>query len=188
MYRRRRLTKKRNSIAVPLFIIAIMVLSVIGYSLLQGRQDNTVTVNGFKFTEINNRWHTRVDGIDFMFYYSPAEVEDIGYRKISDFPTQIYLTSNPNAAYSQQDLMSIELAKFELKNTLGALGYAPDMQFSDEISCENSTQTAAVVDLDLGDETIIEVDENCIKISGTNGQEIFRARDKFLMLLLGIVE
>ena len=185
---RRRLREKKKNIAVPLFIIAIMVLSVLGYSLFQARQRNVVKYDGFKFVKIDKYWKTKINNIDMVFYYAPHEVEDIPYKSIPMFPYFVYLTSNPNADYSQQDLMAIDVAKFELKNILYALGYTPNMNFSNIISCANSTSAVGVVDLDISNETAIKVNGNCVKITGTDGLEVVRARDKFLMLLLGILK
>ena len=175
--------------AVPILIITIMVLSVVGYSLLQGNQNNIKTYNGFKFVRIaNNEWKTEIDDLELKFYFSPDEVQDIKYQSFTGFPYQFYLTSNPAADYPQQDLMAIEVAKFELRNTLFALGYTPMINFSDTIGCENASSAIGVIDLDISNQTSIDVEGNCIKIKGRNGPEVVRARDKFLMLLLGILE
>ena len=188
-YRRRRLREKRSNLAIPLLIIAIMVLSVIGYSLLQGNQNNVKRYNGFKFVRVaDNQWVTEFDNIELRFYFSPEEVQDIKHQSFTSLPYHTYLTSNPTADYSQQDLMAIEVGKFELKNILFGLGYTPMINFSDTISCANSSSALGVIDLDIANETAIDVQGNCIKIKGRNGPEVIRARDKFLMLLLGILE
>jgi len=188
MVYRRRLKEKKKNIAVPLFIIAIMVLSALGYALFQARGGNVKRFNSFKFIKIGDRWKTKIDNIEMMFYFAPDEVEDIPYDSISTFPYFVYLTSNPEASYSQQDLMTIEVAKFELKNILYSLGYTPSMNFSKTITCENSTSAMGVIDLDISNETAINIEDSCVKITGINGPEIVRARDKFLMLLLGILK
>jgi hypothetical protein len=187
IYRRKR--QKKNNVAVPVFIIAIMVLSVLGYSLLQGRDSNVRKYGEWKFVNVADKyWRATSNDIETVFYFTPEEVADIPCESIAAFPYFVYLTSNPNASYSQQELMTIDLAKFELKNTLLFLGYEPQMAFSNAITCANSTSTTGVVDIDISNETAVKVYGSCVKIEGLNSIEVVRARDKFLMLILGILE
>jgi hypothetical protein len=188
MIRRRRRTEKKNSIAVPIFIIAIMVLSGLGYALLQSKENSDVKRFGnFKFVKTGDVWKTNIDNLELGFYYAPDELEAIPADNISALPYMLYLTSKKDAQYSQQKLMAIDLAKFELKNTLLALGYTPTMSFSNLITCKNATKTVAVVDLDIGNETAVRISGTCVKITGVDERNLIAARDKFLMLIIGII-
>jgi hypothetical protein len=182
----RRLVKKKNRLWMPVFIIAVMVLSVIGFSMLQGENTNAKKMNGVTFTKTGDAWKFRINGIELMSYFTPDQLANISSGSVSDFPYFTYLTSNPQAKYPQQDLITIELAKLELKNTLIALGYTPEMNFSDKITCKNATLAVGVIDLDLGNETAVRVENTCVRITGTNSQELVAARDKFVMLLAGL--
>ena len=177
--------KENKNIWIPLFIIGIMVLSALGYAVLQGNE-NSIKVHGVKFVKTqDNFWVAKIKGVSYMFYFSPEDVKALQMDNFT-LPTFVYLTSNPEANYSRDNLMTIESAKFELKNSLLAAGYTAVMNFSNKITCKNANPATAVVDLDLGNETKIVADGNCILVRGTDAVKLVAARDKFLMRALGV--
>lgn len=178
--------KEKKSIAIPLFIIAVMVLSALGYAVFQGGNSNLITYNGFKFTKIQDKfWRTKVNGVGYDFYFSPEDLQNIPSQKFN-LPSFVYLTSDPNANYSKNVLATIEVAKFELKNALTAKGYNVAMNFSSQVTCKDATPSTGVVDLSIGNETIVEVQGTCVLVKGTSAQELVAARDKFMMHVLGV--
>ncbi|MBW3016857.1 hypothetical protein KY316_00660 [Candidatus Woesearchaeota archaeon] len=185
----RRITQRRKekkNLLVPLFIIAIMVLSGLGYAMFQADSSNVIKFNGFKFTKVQDKfWRTNAEGYAFDFYFSPQDLESIPTSKF-ELPSFVYLTSDPEAEHTSDQLMTIEVAKFELKNQLNALGHTIAMNFSNQVTCDDATSSTAVVDLDIGNETAIDVNGNCIKIRGSESLTLVAARDKFLMQVLGV--
>ncbi len=178
--------KEKKSIAIPLFIIAIMVLSALGYAIFQGENSNLVKVNGFKFAKVQDKyWTTKFQGESYMFYFSPEDIKELPMEAFT-LPSYVYLVSNPNANYSQTNLQTIEVIKFELKNSLQSLGKTVSLNFTNQVSCEDASPSTAVVNIDFGNETKVAANGNCIQIEGTDTGKLVAARDKFLMHVLGV--
>jgi len=178
--------KEKKNIAIPLFIIAIMVLSALGYAIFQGENSNLVKVNGFKFVKVQDKyWTTKFQGASYMFYFSPEDIKELPINEFT-LPSFVYLVSNPKANYSQANLQTIEVIKFELKNSLQSLGKTVSMNFTSQVSCEDVSPSTAVISLDFGNETKVAANENCIQIMGTDAGKLVAARDRFLMKVLGV--
>jgi hypothetical protein len=178
--------KDKKNIAVPLFIIAIMVLSALGYAIFQGENSNLVKINGFKFAKVQDKyWSTKFQGESYMFYFSPADIKEIPIDSFT-LPSFVYMVSNPNANYSQTNLQTIEVIKFELKNSLQSLGKTVSMNFTSQVSCKDSSPSTAVVSIEFGNETKVSANENCIQIMGTDASKLVAARDRFLLKALGV--
>lgn len=55
-------------------------------------------------------------------------------------------------------------------------------------TCADATKASSVIWLKLGTETSVSMDGNCVIVQGTNEDEILRAADRLVFLLLGIMK
>jgi hypothetical protein len=72
--------RKRNQLVVGIILIAVMVFSVLGYSLSSfgnNSSESIVKYNGFKFTQTSNFWDVNVGNYAFSFKYNPTQTEKI---------------------------------------------------------------------------------------------------------------
>lgn len=195
----RRKTKQRMKYAIPIIIVFIMVFSVVGFAL-SGGGGNSEDVNGFTFKFRGNLrtgqgyWQTKIDGERYDFYVLP---EDVKYIEMGEFDTsaysEYYLVSNPEANYTDRELELIALSKYELEPTLEKFGKIAYNAFStnysgrEPVTCANAASFIAVVNFEIKNESTIKFDNNCITISGRNGVDVVRAKDKLMLKILGVI-
>src|SRR3989344_5130645 len=110
--------KNKGKLAIPLLIVALMVLSVLAYTVGTPSTDQSTTYGGHKFTVNQNEqlWETDINGQNYKFRFLPGDL-NFDVDKNLDAPAY-YLVEDPNANYSERDLSLISLAKFEMKESL----------------------------------------------------------------------
>ncbi len=164
--------KKRNSFLISIFILLILVVSTIGYSLLSGSNysgqgDETIQSNG-------NQWIVTINGIDYLFSNLPEFVAEIPVNvsfTIDNYQGKtIYFVSNNSAI--NNELYSV------LSNHAGGIQsacYGPCEEDLPEKDC-----TANLIIWRDSTENKVYQSENCIFIDGD-----LRAADAFLYKILG---
>lgn len=108
--------KKKKKVLIPIFIIAIMVLSTLGYMILQQKEveeltgnGNYVEYNGLKLYQTqNSKWVVNVNNKNYVFDSSPDELKDVNVPIIT-LPEKVYLIfdaskRDENVDYSMQKL------------------------------------------------------------------------------------
>ena len=190
----------RYKLGMPIFIVVIMVLSVLGYSIgnLSNTNDSEFIYNGYSFEldasdEQNPVWRVSKEDSaeqDYDFHFKPEEVSDVLIEGKVNYP-RYYLVDHPEANISTSDLQLISLAKFETKSSLEAAGKIINIGFltnssGTQVTCENASEGSAVVIFNINNITQVKNENNCISISGFDGREAVRAKEMFLFRLLGI--
>ena len=193
---------RKYKLGMPIFIVVIMVLSVLGFSIgsFSGTNDNEFSYNGYSFEldasdEQNPLWKASKEGADngeqeYDFHFRPEEVLDIVFEGKVNYPS-FTLVDNPEENISISDLQLIALSKFEMKSTLEEAGKIVSVGFMTnssgvKVTCENASENSAVVVFEISNLTQISNANNCITIAGNNGREVVRAKEMFLFRLLGI--
>ena len=185
-------TQKKN-LAMTVFLAIIMITSILGFAL--NRQTNNQNVfNGYSFEQKGDFWITEINDQTFEFSFLPDATEDIYFQNEEFDPVMTYLVSNPNANYSESDLQSIDYSKFELKNNLEKLGYdnilfgfTQSFQNNKPITCADTTSTTTVINFEISNITKITSENNCITLYGMDGNEIIRAKDRFIYSIAKII-
>ena len=177
---------RRNKIIVGIVLVAVMMVSTLGYSLISGEKTGTsggkTTYNGITFLNTGSGWQTSLGEKTLSFSYSPLEITQIKapYVSINSFLNMpVYLDSdNPSANYE----MARSLGLYVLTLQEACLN-ASDCRSADLPlkSCRDvviSIRSANVTS------TSMSVNGNCTFISG--GEDILKDVDAFVYKTLGV--
>ena len=178
---------------MTIFFAFILVTSILGFAL-GGNQNPKNIYNKHEFVQKNNLWVTEINNEDIEFIYYPDATLDINFEDTTFEPLIAYIVSNPLLNYTINDLQSIDFAKYELKNTFEKLGYENNIlgfnvkyNNQEPMNCTKSTPTIYVINLEIGNTTTIQRENNCITLTGTNGAELLRAKDRFVYGITKII-
>ncbi len=174
---------------MSLFIAAIMILSVIGFSLTF-TEENTqqLAYNDTDFTRTQNGWQTKINNNKVEFYTFPSELEDIQFDEGAgvalDGVKVLWFSYNPKETYAQE----IADTLFYMEESLGkAAGIYVQRGLTNntgyelpEATCANATATVPVLILESGNETSIKHNNGCIIATASSGREIYRVGDRIL--------
>ena len=193
---RRSKKRQRRNLFLGLFIVAIMILSVLGYTATQNSQSNAQNYNGHSFAQSGEYWVTKMNKKVFEFNFLPSQVDYLSSDKFTFDPAYVYLVSDPNANYSTQDLAAIDYSKFELKNKIvdylgvdfAEIGYTQEYLGRHPITCANATPSVVVIDFIVSNQTKISFANNCLTFSANVGIDIVKEKDFFLYKELGIIK
>lgn len=167
--------RKRNNLFMSIFLLAILVLSTAGYALLSNNDSPATTNSGTGIQLVGNRWIVPINGIDFAFTNSPADVKDIPVEITSSISSlqssSLYISSSNTAVIS------------EVVSNLGK--YVPRIQNACYGPCEQDLPekdcTQNLIVWKDSPENKVYQDQNCIFIEGD-----LRAVDAFLYKILGL--
>ncbi len=178
---------------MTVFFAMILITSILGFAL-SGTQNTKNIYNKNEFVQRNDLWITEINDEIVEFIYYPDTTLDIEFDDSGFEPLITYIVSNPALNLSTNDLQAIDYGKYELKNTLEKLGYENNnLGFSAEYNnikpttCEQSTPTVYVIDFQIANETSISRQKNCIILAGKDGQELLRAKDRFVYGITKII-
>ncbi|TKJ17603.1 hypothetical protein CEE44_03655 [Candidatus Woesearchaeota archaeon B3_Woes] len=187
--------EKKKRLYMSLFIVMIMTLSVLGYMIGSGYEDQTkFEYNDFKFNQITNRWKTKINNYDVIFDYSPLQVEHINItpniiERIKNSP-QIDTTSNINSSFKE----AIALAQYNLAQLLALNnnflrgGFTTENEFNTSIiTCEGATQYIPVLLFEKSNQTKIYEENNCIIIKARSEQDVIALKDRLAYGVFGII-
>jgi len=185
--------ERKKRLAMSLFIVAIMTLSVLGY--MAGRNgEDTTTYKSFKFFKSSNMWATKINGNNLLFHYHPSQVDYINIsssiiQRINN-SLQIYQTSDENSTNKQ----AIALAQFEIVQQLSFSNKFIVNGFTDEnqynlpvITCLNATENIPVLMFEKYNETSVGEENNCILIKARSDNDFIALKDRILYGVLGII-
>ena len=175
--------KKRNRLVLSVILVAVIVLSSLGFAFqnkgigtdVSGNQSQ-VTYNGFKFTNQNGLW---ILG-NFVFNNLPTNVPDIG-----NITSQAsYYQGQPVYVYSEDSSARIELAANMAQIALRVQDACPEnTNCSGDFpvkTCDNN-----FIIIQENNFSDIKQEGNCIFIQGQK-QELVGLVDQFLFKILGI--
>jgi len=185
--------EKRKKLFMSIFVVAIMVLSVLGYMIGRNSED-TSAYNGFKFFKTNSQWAVKIDGKNVLFYFHPSQVDYINISsdvisKINN-SVQLYQTSDKDSLNKQ----AIALAQFEmmqylsLKNQYVVNGFTSENEFNlSVITCANATGYVPVLIYQKSNETKIYEENNCIMLDARSDSDFIALKDRILYGVFGII-
>ena len=176
--------RRRNQIVVGGVLIFLMVVSTLGYSLMDGDNEikNSVNEFGIDFVREGGFWKTQINGEVFGFQYLPSEIGNVsvsGNYDIEDYAGEVLYFVNANEGSS------------EILNNLGRyiLRYQESClrQDSDKMTvCEGDLPLKSCDDnliiFESGNETMVWKNESCVFIVGDS----VRGADAFLYKALKI--
>jgi hypothetical protein len=194
----RRVKKNRSKLFLPIFIIAIMVLSMFGVMIGGISQDDSA----FEFNSVNFRkdvsgYLFNVDGRDYKTIKEPREIE---YLENEDFFELI--TAFESGKYSKIYLdvsdLAVGAAVNEIYSNLGryyniVLSCKPDAMDEEHCldlplkSCDSVEEGVLVVELKISEEIGSSYEQNCY--SQEAGVEyLIASMDYFVMDVAGVFD
>lgn len=175
--------KKRNQLILGVMLLAVMVLSVIGYSFQvnDNKNDkNSLEYNGFKFTGQGNLWVTKIGQLDFSFLFSPEEVPSIN----SDVNLLNSYVGEPLYILSDNYDSKVEI----LRNMQNIALRIQDACINAE-NCKNNIPVKTCEDnfiiIQESNETNITQNQSCVYITGKS-EDLPKITDEFLFKSMGI--
>ena len=188
------------SLAMVIFIVFVMVFSTIGYIWIGGSdQGTTFKYNDYKFTRDFSGYHTKADGIQLDFVYSPQELENTTQDFLNRSSVDavkgslfVYMTSEMNDTY-REDIASFEYQLSQLlekKFTIfSQTGFTNETVSNiPVVDCRNVSSRISVLYLYSSDNTKTELNNGCVEISFIDKQDLAKTQDLFLYLLFGIIK
>lgn len=174
---------KRKQIIIGLVLVFIMLGSVFGIIANSfGQRDSTqkINYNGFEFVNQNEHWFMSVGGMNFVFKYTPNQVEKINS------------IINPVGNYYNQPLYVFsenEDAKMEIYRNLEQVALRIRPAYLEGREGEENWPVKTCEDnfiiIKESDVIGISQDENCVFISGPQ-ENLTKLADGFLFKVLGI--
>ena len=156
--------------------------------------------NGFSFIKTDGLWWTDVRArnkiVRTPLHFSPKELEDIEITTSIDENfnkgENIYIAINPQTINKYYTLgiseFSMNIAKGINRIPVGSCSSEdPVCDNRSIISCENNPENKPVVQLEIAEETSIEMEGTCIKVSGQD-MDFVRAIDRLLYQWYGVMK
>jgi hypothetical protein len=197
--------KGRKIIIITTIVIVSLIILFFSIRYLYHPEttEDSYEYNGFKFTKMSayGLWFTEIQKGDEIFRiplrYSPREVEDIPidrnvYREIIN-SKKIYTTVPNNlssvAVLALAEVGRITGTRYGILNipSQGALTQSKG-DGTPVKTCEDAVNGTGIILFDVGDETKIYLEGNCVIVQGTDEWEIVRAADRLTFGLLGVMD
>ena len=178
--------KVRNQWIVGITMIALMLFSVLGYSISSnnasgGGSSNTVSYNGFNFNKNGDYWQLNIGNAVFVFKYNPTE---IGKININDLKKIGNYSNSPIYVYSEDSDSKIELYRNLNQFALRMQDACPkDKKCTNGEPKKDCTENFIIVEENLTES--ITQEDNCVFIKAPEGN-LTEATDEFLFNILGV--
>ena len=178
---------KRNKVILGIVIIGLMVISTLGFAVLQGfgvTQDNSgkLDYNGLEFVQDQNGyWQTNTQGVNLITAYNPEETSGINLTietNINDFNNKplFFVSDNYEAMNELVRNIGILSSRFQevcLKGEKCEFDYV-------EKTCDDN-----IIIIREMNETKTYKEENCIFIESPRSQQLLIS-DKLIFKIYGI--
>ncbi len=188
--RKKHKEKDKKGIALVLFIAFIMLTSTIGYVF---KGDSKEKYNDFSFSiGDDQRWHTKINGMQISFKYFPADLEKINLsteivNKIKN-TNMIYFTHNPENYYSG-DIALLKETFWPYFKIYAEIGLTEKNDFGlPLIDCNNATFAAPVIYISESNQTDFYIDNDCIVFEINSGEDFIAIKERLLYSLFGVME
>ena len=153
---------KKRKLFLPLFVVAIMISSTIGF--MGGESYDSEHYGDYTFTKVNTGWVTYIEGKQYLFDYLPGDLEDMDYDLGHIDLTNLYIAYTPSEL---NDDMNYAISK--LRNFLAYRGEFSQIACLGEENCPDipvvSCESDNVIGFINGEEKIYKVDK-CTYVSG----------------------
>lgn len=192
------MAKKKTKIKWAL--IAFLVFIMIGTSfsfVFFGFSDfnEVVRHNGIRFERFPDRWEARIGGKGAAFSYLPKDVEEIPVNGSIYDLLKGRLEVDSTYDYNSSSAQSIAIAQHQLQLTLRNYGIFVRSGFTTNaselhpvITCEQASSFVPVLYFAEGNETGIEVVNNCIRATASNKMDFIRMKDRMIYELFGVIK
>ncbi len=200
-HQKKQRTRKLIIFIIAGIIIALMILSTLGYVLVdrsgQENQNSGNTYNGFKFSDSVNGWQTIVGTNTLTTSYLPREVMEFNGTGVSSSDLYgftgkiVYIAiSDDQGGYASADLYNnlnlvATRVQFACPVDRENSSFCQDKNLPIK-SCDDATLDSKIVLFSNETKAGYEYKNSCLIISG-EGSEIIKASDNFIYKLFGVM-
>ncbi len=183
--------EKTSKLLLSTFIIAIMVLSVLGYSLLSP-EDNTSTrikYNNYVFLKSNEKWVTYIGKATIYLSFSPKDIENITVPDLTlndlNSAEKIYLTtsSSENTEELQREFLGNLLPFLTTVLQPSCIEDSKECTNLPIKTCNDATKERKVIYFKESEGQNITYTNNCLVIEGNDIGAIQKI-DKLILNLI----
>ncbi len=172
------------------FLIAIMVMSTLGY-VLGSSADTTLSVkyNEYTFKNTKNLWTAKVQGKERMFAFLPQDVgiDNASILQLISSTPVLAVSYDPNSTLVE----SLAEAQYRLEQEISSptiiRGITQPTGNIAVITCKNASTTIPVLILQEGNTTRFSQDNNCIIAEAISEADVARITDRILYTFLGVM-
>ncbi|MBI4017254.1 MAG: hypothetical protein HY363_06200 [Candidatus Aenigmarchaeota archaeon] len=182
---------------MSLFIVAIMVLSVIGFVLVDlGGTDTKRTFGEYTFYKTSDGWRAKIAGQQMYFNFVPEQVNSIQL----DAQSKQILTTSPILAvtYDSNDVYAQSMGQLQyyMEQLLNqnqkvfitrGLTNNTDFPSLPKLTCANASQSMPVIMFEKQNTTQIISTNWCIHAQAAGGEDFFSLADRILYTILGVL-
>lgn len=176
--------KKVLSLAIGIFIMSIMILSVL--DMWKGTDENVeIEYEDFKFVRSDIGWLGSKGNSKVSLSYSPRELKNISlkYADLSslNYVGKVYISYNPghNIRSAFQDFSrNIQITPPIFQACTADVPACADMKI---ITCDNSSQTTGVIIFQTGNNTGTSFIGNCLVVEGKDGEDLLKVTDRMIL-------
>lgn len=197
---KRRLSKDkyeaRKKMILASFIVAIMVLSTIGFVLTGfGANANEVQYGDYLFKQTTQQtWETKINKEKREFFFYPAQLTDLTLDEATTTALQskaLSLTYDPNTTNVQfiaevqfdfQRRLDTYAGIFATSGIIDATGTTVP-----QITCDDATESSPVIFFSEANETTINTENNCVVVAVSHPADALRVSERFLFKILDVM-
>ncbi|MBN1156208.1 hypothetical protein JXA85_01200 [Candidatus Woesearchaeota archaeon] len=181
---------------VALFIVAVMVLSGLGYMMERNDSEDAFEYNGYKFDILNNMLTTKVGNMKLTFFSDPRYVDNINIS-----PEILPLLKNSRMiyfTYNDSDILKedVALVHYTIAEPVWkSLNLYVVQALTDEneynypvITCANATSAVPVIYFIHSNATGFVLEGNCVIANAFSKSDVYVLTDRLLFGLYGIMK
>lgn len=187
--------QRRNQITVGIILVAIMILSTAGYSIMDRSktEESTVNYNNFEFVQTQGVWQLQKQAFALATRYLPKDVENVSYDGAFSADSfkdkEIYFVAFSDDARIAANEIARNLPVFRAQ--LACLEEDENRTECQDLPVKTCSSLIVVFDekrLNATEfiHTKVYQEENCIIIE-SSVQNIIKAADRLLFAVYGIM-
>jgi hypothetical protein len=194
------MAKNMGKIVMTVLIVVVMVSSIIGFVFsdisMGGQNTNTLSYNGFTFTQGNAGVELKLNGQALYFSYLPSQVDFIPLNSTALEPLKasrmVYITSDANSenAIAMGGFTYTVSEALKAEGSYGVQAFTAGNAFGKPvITCINATKFVPVILIqDSFNTTEIYLENNCIIVNATSSIDIERLGNRLSYGVLDVIK
>jgi hypothetical protein len=193
------MAKNLGKIIMTVLIVIVMISSVIGFVFsdisMGGSNTNSLSYNGFTFTQTNTGFQFKINNNNLFSPYLPSQVDYIAVNSSVIEPLKAsrmaYITSDANSteAVAIAGFSYTVSQALNAKGSYGQTAFISKNQYSKPvITCKDATQFVPVILVQEADTSDIQKDGNCIIVNAMSSSDFERLGSRLSYGILGVIE
>jgi hypothetical protein len=194
------MAKNMGKIVMTVLIVVVMVSSIIGFVFsdisMGGQNTNSLSYNGFTFTQGNAGVEMKLNGQALAFSYLPSQVDFMPLNGTVLEPLEssrmAYITSDANStnAIAMGGFTYTVSQALKAKGSYGVQSFTAGNAFGKPVvTCLNATKFVPVILIQESfNTTEIYLENDCIIVNATSSIDIERLGNRLSYGILGVIQ